>query len=342
LDLERELGVRLRKGAEGPVRSHFTFSPRGEDELVSILRKCGELGVSVCPICGNCHQVGPLVKVELALDLSGFNRIKEVSKEDLYLVAGPGLTVEEAKSRLSKEGLFFPFDYSGSLGGLTATNSPDWFTYPKEFLLGGRIVTGDGVMVKSGGKTPKFSSGYKTWKVVAGSLGWLGVFTEVIYKLLPRPEAFLRAQLGVDQLTQVYQYSPLSVLAVRTDREYLVATFGGPSKTISRIPFQEADPLPEIQGDRVAIVSPLGLELEYARLASKFLRANASISLVGKGYSRLYVEDLRGVEELRKIGVKVIVESGDFPGDYWGFRSRSLELLKRSLDPKGILCPGRI
>ena len=67
---------------------------------------------------------------------------------------------------------------------------PGGFLYnlPRDIVLGVRFVTPQGNIPGSGGKTVKNVSGYDVSKLMVGSMGSLGIITEMTFRLLPLPE----------------------------------------------------------------------------------------------------------------------------------------------------------
>jgi glycolate oxidase FAD binding subunit len=57
----------------------------------------------------------------------------------------------------------------------------------RDFVLGARIIDGRGEVLRFGGEVMKNVAGYDVSRVLAGSLGTLGLILEVSLKVLPRP-----------------------------------------------------------------------------------------------------------------------------------------------------------
>ena len=67
----------------------------------------------------------------------------------------------------------------------------------RDFMLGVKLLDGRGEVLRFGGQVMKNVAGYDVSRLVAGSLGTLGILLEVSLKVLPRPvaEATLRFEL---------------------------------------------------------------------------------------------------------------------------------------------------
>ena len=86
----------------------------------------------------------------------------------------------------------------------------------RDFMLGVKLLDGRGEVLKFGGQVMKNVAGYDVSRLVAGSLGTLGIVLEVSLKVLPRPvaEATLRFEFDeADMLRRVNEWGgqPLPV-----------------------------------------------------------------------------------------------------------------------------------
>ena len=59
----------------------------------------------------------------------------------------------------------------------------------RDFMLGVKLIDGTGQVLNFGGQVMKNVAGYDVSRLLAGSLGTLGVLAEVTLKVLPRPVA---------------------------------------------------------------------------------------------------------------------------------------------------------
>jgi glycolate oxidase FAD binding subunit len=69
----------------------------------------------------------------------------------------------------------------------------------RDFVLGTRILDGNGRDLKFGGRVMKNVAGYDVSRLMCGSLGTLGVLLEVSLKVLPLPEAELTLEWQINE-----------------------------------------------------------------------------------------------------------------------------------------------
>jgi glycolate oxidase FAD binding subunit len=168
-------------------------------EVAEILRFASAERLALIPTGGRTHlHIGmPPHRYDLALDLSGMNRLLAFEPHDLTLGAEPGITYAELDRRLREKGQFLPlappFAERATLGGIVAAAVDTPFRYAhgtaRDFLLGLEFVTGEGIISKSGGRVVKNVTGYDLHKLFIGSLGTLGVITRLNFRTFPLPPA---------------------------------------------------------------------------------------------------------------------------------------------------------
>jgi len=87
-----------------------------------------------------------------------------------------------------------------SIGGNISCNSGGMvcvkYGVTADYVLGMTVVTAGGTILKLGGRTRKRASGYRLAQLFIGSEGTLGIVTEVILKLIPKPRFRATAMVG--------------------------------------------------------------------------------------------------------------------------------------------------
>lgn len=136
--------------------------------------------------------------------------IVKLHAEDLDVVVQPGLGWELLNEELAKHSLMFPPDpgpgaqIGGMIGtGCSGTNAYRYGTM-KDWVLSLTVVLADGTIVKTRQRPRKSSAGYDLTKMFVGSEGTLGIVTEAVLKVMPKPE---KETVAVCAFTNVRQAS---------------------------------------------------------------------------------------------------------------------------------------
>ncbi|MGH9342386.1 MAG: FAD-binding oxidoreductase, partial [Terriglobia bacterium] len=190
--------------------------PRSEDEVARVLKRAAECGLAVIA-CRNATKLGvggiPR-RYDVALSLRNLSEIRRFEPGDLTVSAGPGIELEDFQRLLDRHRLWLPLDPPGggraSLGGIVAANSsgPLRLKYgtPRDWVLGMRIATPDGKIIKTGGQVVKNVAGYDLSRLLTGSYGTLGVIVEINLKLFPLPAARSSWRVPVASLDVAHEF----------------------------------------------------------------------------------------------------------------------------------------
>ncbi|HPG39045.1 MAG TPA: FAD-binding oxidoreductase [bacterium] len=184
--------------------------PDTVEAAVALLHACyREKGVVNVWGSGLHQNIGGLPSpFDIVLSSRGLNRLIEFSPENLTITAQTGMTLAELQQIVTASKLFAPLNPPNAghatLGGLAAANSYGSFIQGfgslRDFMLGGKAILADGSYIKFGGKTVKNVAGYDMCKLFIGSMGTLGLLTEVTLKLWPLPENIIVAKPVVKNL----------------------------------------------------------------------------------------------------------------------------------------------
>ncbi|GAC1473527.1 MAG: FAD-binding oxidoreductase [Isosphaeraceae bacterium] len=132
----------------------------------------------------------------IAIDTRGLNRVIDYPAADMTITVESGVTLGSLRGVLAAENqrlvIDTPDQERATVGGVFATNTcgPRRFGSgrPRDQILGVSFVTSDGALVKGGGRVVKNVAGYDFPRLLTGSMGTLGIVTQLTLKVRPRPE----------------------------------------------------------------------------------------------------------------------------------------------------------
>ena len=123
------------------------------------------------------------------------NNIIEINKADFYARLEPGVVCMQLNNTLAKENLMFPpnpgSEAIATIGGMVSTNASGHravkYGTTLDYIKGLQVVLADGTIIQTGTLAPKPSLGYDLTHLFGAAEGTLGVITEVIVRLEPKP-----------------------------------------------------------------------------------------------------------------------------------------------------------
>jgi glycolate oxidase FAD binding subunit len=141
-------------------------------------------------------------------DTRGYCGIVAYEPTELVVTARCGTSLSELEKRLVANGQCLPFEPphfgpGATIGGCVAAglSGPRRASAGalRDFVLGVKLIDGRGQALSFGGQVMKNVAGYDVSRLVAGSLGTLGLIAEVSLKLAPKPQAESTVRLDASQ-----------------------------------------------------------------------------------------------------------------------------------------------
>jgi glycolate oxidase FAD binding subunit len=184
--------------------------PGSVAELADIVRRAAADGQALYPLGGRTMlDLGlPPDRPGFGVDLRALDQVIDYPARDMTITVQAGITLARLQEVLAAENQRLSVDVprpdQATLGGALATNASGprrcGFGTLRDYVIGITVVNDEGHEVKAGGRVVKNVAGYDLCKLYVGSLGTLGIISQVTLKLKPRPEeqALLAAACPAD------------------------------------------------------------------------------------------------------------------------------------------------
>ncbi|WP_342670202.1 FAD-binding oxidoreductase [Bacillus marinisedimentorum] len=215
---------------------------------------------------------------DIFLSLKQFKGIVEHSLGDMTMTVKPGTTMKEINEYLSGHKQKLSADPRwpeyATIGGVIAANDsgPKRLKYgsARDYVIGLRIVYPNGKVIRTGGKVVKNVAGYDMNKLFIGSMGTLGVISEVTLKLRPIPkyqsiilisfseQSFKKAPDYVKQLHD----STLEPVSMELLNPELAIATGGKARHTLAVSFEDVEEAVRYQAEWLKNNRPSGTELQ--------------------------------------------------------------------------------
>ena len=363
-----------------------------EADVVEAIRGANERSEAMV-VSGGATRLGigdPPTRYDVGLDLSPLRGIVEYEPADLVATVRAGTTLTELAEALAPHGQRWPVEPGlperATVGGTlaSAAGGPSRLRYfhPRDWVIGARVVLGDGTPVRSGGRVVKNVTGYDLTRLWSGTFGTLAAIVEVTLKLtaipertitllaeLELPSAITAAKdlyasgLPVDGLA-VVTGEPLRAVDARGDAALLVR-LTGPAAAVRRLGREVRErvrsrdvasdvwnrvaalPLESKWTARLAWPAATQLAIDFAGYDAVIYPANATAYLLRSIDRGTFRAVRASVESAGGIAVleRASAEYKHDAGGAWGTPRVPLTIaraLKERFDPRGVLAPGRM
>jgi len=280
------------------------------------------------------------------LCLGEFRGVVAHDRDDLTVTARAGTPVVELEAVLEASGQECPIAGPGStIGGRIASGLTGPYRlgtgHIREWLLGGRLITADGVAMRFGARTVKNVTGYDLPRLLCGSWGTLAVLTELTLRVRPVP-AF-RAWYTADVAADIAPILRCAAAVIRTrdgTHVFLEGRSADCAVEVGRHGLRECGP-PALPRTARLSVPPAQIDDVLAEIDGPFA-AELGVGVVHTDPARESLPRLRRLCESlggrllapsREAGIPVFAD-----GDADGPLDRRV---KHALDPAGLLAPWR-
>src|SRR5262249_29184288 len=183
--------------------------PKTTEEVAATVRACHELDIPFLARGSGTSLSGGSLPIAggLLIVLSKMNRILEIDLDNLRMVVQPGVINAQVSREVAAAGLYYSPDPSSqtvcTIGGNMAFNSGGAhclkYGMTSNHVLGMKVVLPDGELVEIGGKSLE-SPGTDLCGLLVGSEGLLGVATEIILRLMPKPQSVKTVLAAYDRV----------------------------------------------------------------------------------------------------------------------------------------------
>jgi glycolate oxidase FAD binding subunit len=344
----------------------FTVAPSTATDAAAILRFASDHRLRVLFWGGGTHQsFGYPVDPDVVMTTSQLTRVVDWQPEDLTIVVEPGLSVEELHAMLEQRdqtAVLPEMSAGATVGGVIAAGLSGWsrlrYGPTRDRVLEVELATGDGRVVRGGGRLVKNVTGYDLPRLATGSLGSLGLIASVCLKLWPLTVE--RAMVEVTDLDAAMRlaYRPHAIVETNDSTTvYLAGTaaeieaqadlIGG------RLTSGHRWPVPLTGSWELFIRVPPGAMRSLVDLVKDrgwpFQAAHGigEIRFVVGNEDTQYLASIRTAAE--STGGSLVVgrapRDTDFDLDPWGAPPDAVDLQRRvkaAFDPVGIANPGRL
>lgn len=178
-----------------PADNVVVVKPANADEISRVVKLANQDGFPIYPRGGGTGVCAGAIPTRdgVVVSLERLDKVIEVDKENLMVVAEAGVTLAQLLEAVEAEDLLFPphpGDEGAQVGGIVACNAGGTravkYGVVRNYVKGLEVVLPTGEVVTMGGKLLKNNTGLDLMHLLIDSEGILGIITRVIMRLYPR------------------------------------------------------------------------------------------------------------------------------------------------------------
>ncbi len=176
--------------------------------LIDRVKSAQSAGAQLCIQGGGTKAFYGETPAGELLDTRVLEGISSYEPTELVITARCGTGLAELESTLAEQGQCLPFEpphfgAGATVGGMVAAGlsgpSRAAVGAVRDYVLGATLLNGRGEVLSFGGQVMKNVAGYDVSRLLAGSMGTLGVILEVSLKVLPVAPATATLRFSMDE-----------------------------------------------------------------------------------------------------------------------------------------------
>ena len=308
------------------------------------------------------------------LDTRAYSGIVAYEPTELVITARCGTPLAEIEAALEQHNQMLAFEpphfgSNATLGGLVAAG----LSGPRrqavgalrDFVLGATLMDGKGEVLRFGGQVMKNVAGYDVSRLLAGSLGTLGLILEASLKVLPKPFFETTLRFSIDEADAIRRLNewggqplPLSASAWQ-DGELMVRLSGAPAAVKAAQQKMGGEIVPQADASWTSLreqSSGFFMSAESSLWRLSLPSVTAPLALPGKqliewGGAQRWLKTDADAKMIRALAEKngghaTLFRAGDKSAGVFHPLAPAVAAihrnLKRAFDPAGIFNPGRM
>lgn len=187
-------------------------------EVSALLAWASRHQIPVTPRGAGTNLTGSTLPIQggLVLDLSLMNKIEEPDLKTMSITVQPGVLLEDLQAFVEARGAFYqpdPGEKKATIAGNIATNAGGMravkYGVTRDYVRELEVVLAGGDVVRLGAKTVKDASGLALKEALIGSEGTLGIITQAVLRLVPKPAVSKSVLLAFETLKEAAACVPV-------------------------------------------------------------------------------------------------------------------------------------